>query len=422
MRVALLTLVAGCLLALTAPVAAGGNTAPLADAGVDQTVTVGSTVYLDATGSVDPDGGIRNVSWSITSPDGATRTPACAECRQTEFEANTTGRYTVALTVTDDAGATSSDTLYVTVTNATGPEVSLSGPGTSAVDSNATFQANVSADGASLQSLAWVVNGSVVRRQSLDGTAANRSLTHAFDQRGTVPVRAVAHDVAGYRGSTTHSVGVGTHSRQGDLPCDHPIYKDMGMGFCEGGADKIYSDNDGTYVIESNGMEGIQLNNANGLILAQYDDISESKHVTLTGDETYRVDDGVSVSEATAELEPDFRVNKRELNDVPINEMYNDDNKYFSNDSVFRSEYDQEFGFSEANTNDRSDNSDGSDDGDDSNDSDGSGSIGDIVDTVTDPFDGSDSGSSDSGDGGNAGDSNGGDDGGGSGVFTNPLF
>jgi len=416
MRVALLTLVAGCLLALTAPVAAGGNTAPLADAGVDQTVTVGSTVYLDATGSVDSDGGIRNVSWSITSPDGATRTPACAECRQTEFEANTTGRYTVALTVTDDASATSSDTLYVTVTNATGPEVSLSGPGTSAVDSNATFQANVSADGASLQSLAWVVNGSVVRRQSLDGTAAHRSLTHAFDQRGTVPVRAVAHDVAGYRGSTTHSVGVGTHSRQGDLPCDHPIYKDMGMGFCEGGADKIYSDNDGTYIVNSNGMEGIQLNSGHrGLLLDHFDDLSESKHVTRTGEETYRVDDGVSVADATAELEADVRVDINSEYSTRINRKTQDFDYNINglNNEAQNNSLDTEINYGESAP---------SDDGDNSDDSDSSGPISGIVDTVTDPFEGSDSGSSDSDDGGNTGDSNDGDDAGGSGVFTNPLF
>jgi len=410
MRVALLILVAGCLLALTAPVAAGGNTAPLADAGVDQTVTVGSTVYLDATGSVDPDGGIRNVSWSITSPDGATRTPACAECRQTEFEANTTGRYTVALTVTDDAGATSSDTLYVTVTNATGPEVSLSGPGTSAVDSNATFQANVSADGASLQSLAWVVNGSVVRRQSLDGTAANRSLTHAFDQRGTVPVRAVAHDVAGYRGSTTHSVGVGTHSRQGDLPCDHPIYKDMGMGFCEGGADKIYSDNDGTYVIESNGMDGIQLQSEYGL--TDYGDLNRTKYVNRTGNRVYRVTEERSLSDVT-------------LSKYEVASPINQDN---TNRGAFRNKIPEIGGevvnsdsdsppepLSDRHTNDRTD---------DRDDSDNNASIGGIVDTVTDPFDNGDS-DGDSDDSGDSGDSSGGDnggDGGDGGVLDNPLF
>jgi len=43
--------------------AADGNEPPLAEAGLDQTVDNGTTVYLDAGGSVDPDGSLAAVSW-----------------------------------------------------------------------------------------------------------------------------------------------------------------------------------------------------------------------------------------------------------------------------------------------------------------------------------------------------------------------
>jgi len=185
---------------------AADNTAPLADAGVDQTVVVNSTVYLDANASSDPDGEITSVEWSIETPNGSTLSPDCGDCRRTEFDAGSLGQYTVTLTVTDDDGATRSDTLYVTSTTARGPNVSVTGPDVTAAGENATFTANVSAEDATLQTLTWLVNGSVVERTSLEGASANHSLAHSVDE--TVPVRAVVYDTLGNRGSATHRVAV----------------------------------------------------------------------------------------------------------------------------------------------------------------------------------------------------------------------
>ncbi|MFC6756319.1 MULTISPECIES: PKD domain-containing protein [Haloarcula] len=211
MRVGALLLLAAVVLFSTSGIAAAAdNTAPMPEAGVDQTVPVNSTVYLDGTASRDPDGEITNVSWTIETPSGGTISPDCENCNRTEFDATALGQYTVTLTVTDDDGATRSDTLYVTTTNESGPDVSVSGPTATASGSNATFTANVSAEEASLQTLTWLVNGSVVERDSLNGSAANRSFTHSFDETGTPSVRAVAYDTLGNRGSATHRVSVGS--------------------------------------------------------------------------------------------------------------------------------------------------------------------------------------------------------------------
>ena len=88
---------------------------PLADAGLDQSATVGSVVYLDGGGSVDPDGELVDYRWSITTPDGDTITPADPGAVMTRFVPDETGRYRVQLTVTDDDGQSRSDTLYVDV-------------------------------------------------------------------------------------------------------------------------------------------------------------------------------------------------------------------------------------------------------------------------------------------------------------------
>ena len=103
---------------LPAPTAATGadnGESPLANAGLDQSVTPGTTVYLDGGGSVDPDGEIQQYRWSIETPSGESRTPVEPSAAMTRFVPGHTGRYLVQLTVTDDDGNSRSDTLYVDV-------------------------------------------------------------------------------------------------------------------------------------------------------------------------------------------------------------------------------------------------------------------------------------------------------------------
>ncbi|MFD1515479.1 PKD domain-containing protein [Halomarina rubra] len=89
--------------------------APLADAGLDQTVERDTTVFLDGTGSRDPDGTVVGYEWRIETPAGDVVTPRDPTDPRTSFLAREPGRYVVTLTVTDDAGETASDSLYVDV-------------------------------------------------------------------------------------------------------------------------------------------------------------------------------------------------------------------------------------------------------------------------------------------------------------------
>jgi len=114
---AVLLVIAG----LPTPAIAADDGRPLADAGLDQSATVGSTVYLDGGGSVDPDGEIVGYDWSIRTPGGETVTPADPDAVTTQFVPDETGRYEVQLTVTGDDGQTHTDTLYVDVEGASGP-------------------------------------------------------------------------------------------------------------------------------------------------------------------------------------------------------------------------------------------------------------------------------------------------------------
>ncbi|MEA1953006.1 MAG: PKD domain-containing protein [Campylobacterota bacterium] len=84
------------------------NEAPVADAGSDQTINLGSDVTLDGNGSTDSDGNITNYSWT----DGTTTWTGS----NPTISGLTEGTHTITLTVTDDDGATGTDDVVITVT------------------------------------------------------------------------------------------------------------------------------------------------------------------------------------------------------------------------------------------------------------------------------------------------------------------
>ena len=128
------------------------NIAPTANAGGDQSATTGTEVTLTGAGSSDSDGTIQSYEWVHTSTDGsAPSTPIIVANGETStFTApDTAAELVFTLTVTDDAGASHSDTVTITVTApvaanqppvaeagdpqsvTTGTEVTLSGTGSS---------------------------------------------------------------------------------------------------------------------------------------------------------------------------------------------------------------------------------------------------------------------------------------------------
>jgi len=185
----------------------GANQPPLADAGLDQSVERNATVYLDAGGSQDVDGDIDRFSWSIDSPDGTETTPACATCERTEFRATQVGTYEVTVTVTDDDGATSNDTLYVEVSRPDPPSVSLDGPDALAVDESGGFEATVSPGDAPVSRLVWRAGGDGVGTESVTGDDTDER-TLSFDSPGTRTVTVTAVDSAGNRERASSRVDV----------------------------------------------------------------------------------------------------------------------------------------------------------------------------------------------------------------------
>lgn len=94
--------------------ASADNLAPVAEAGVDQSVAVGTTVQLDGSSSYDPNGADLTYAWTFTGrPDGSTATLTQDGTAAASFVADVEGSYVVALVVDDGLVTSAPDTLHV---------------------------------------------------------------------------------------------------------------------------------------------------------------------------------------------------------------------------------------------------------------------------------------------------------------------
>lgn len=156
------------------PPAVAANVGPTAFAGNDQTVGVGAQVTLNGGGSTDSDGSIASYVWTQVGGTGVTLSGSGAS---RTFTASTAGSRTFQLTVTDDDGATASDTVVVNVTSSNAPPNANAG-----VDQTVTVGTQVTLNGASssdsdgtIASYSWSQTaGSTV---TLSGSGASRTFT-----------------------------------------------------------------------------------------------------------------------------------------------------------------------------------------------------------------------------------------------------
>ncbi len=90
------------------------NGIPLANAGENLVVAVGSTVELSGADSVDPDGDTLTYRWQLTVPAGSSAALNSNTLEDVEFGADTPGTYRVVLIVNDGFVDSSPDTVTIT--------------------------------------------------------------------------------------------------------------------------------------------------------------------------------------------------------------------------------------------------------------------------------------------------------------------
>ena len=161
-------------------------TAPVADAGPDQTVDAGAVVALDGSGSTD-NVGIASYTW--TFQDGAL---VVLEGVHATHRFGSAGTFVVTLNVTDAAGRWATDTMVVTV-NDTVPPVADAG-GDVVIDQGDTLllDGSASTDNVGIVSWEWHIWDGFVR-VNLSGPTAS----HTFANPGTFEVSLTVADAAG---------------------------------------------------------------------------------------------------------------------------------------------------------------------------------------------------------------------------------
>ena len=94
------------------------NNIPIADAGLDQGITLPSTVQLDGSGSTDLDGDSITYSWTLVSiPTGSSADLSDSSAIRPTFDADMLGTYTVELVVNDGMDDSFADTVLISTDN-----------------------------------------------------------------------------------------------------------------------------------------------------------------------------------------------------------------------------------------------------------------------------------------------------------------
>lgn len=180
------------------------NAPPTADPGGPYTVNQGAALPLIGTGSSDSDGTITTWQWDCTN-DGTVDVTASSgignACTYAEV-----GTYTLALTVTDNFGATDTDTTGVTVTN-TAPTADAGGPYTVLQGAALALDGSGSGDAdGTITDYAWdCENDGSIDVSSSSPTGS----TCAYAAVGSYTINLVVTDDDGDTASATASVSVG---------------------------------------------------------------------------------------------------------------------------------------------------------------------------------------------------------------------
>ncbi|ABV37195.1 hypothetical protein Ssed_2588 [Shewanella sediminis HAW-EB3] len=283
------------------------NSAPVANAGIDQTVMSAVVVTLDASGSSDADGDTLNYQWTFISlPDGSVAALNGASSANPSFSADIDGSYVIALTVSDGTDS-SVDTVTVTAAATDTNNTPVANAG---VDRGVTTGSSITLDGSASSDVdgdaltySWTLDSVQVGSSASLNSAGTVSPEFTADTDGDYQVSLVVSD--GSETSLADSVTISSTS-SGTTPVSRSYaIVDTNQNQCydstSGGAtscigngyDADYSGNQPSYTLSDDGL--IVTDNITGLIWQQSSDINGDG--SLTSDDKLYQSDTVSYCE-----------------------------------------------------------------------------------------------------------------------------
>jgi len=192
-------------LTITATVA---NAAPVANAGVAQNVTTGTTVTLNGSASSDANGDLLTYTWILTGkPIGSMAALTSANSAAPTFFADVAGTYVASLIVND--GRVDSDTAALTITATVANAAPVANAG---VAQNVTTGTTVTLNGSAssdangdLLTYAWILTGKPTGSIAVLAGANSAAPTFFADVAGTYVASLIVND-----GKVNSSTATGT--------------------------------------------------------------------------------------------------------------------------------------------------------------------------------------------------------------------
>ncbi|MBM4065868.1 MAG: hypothetical protein FJ266_09555 [Planctomycetes bacterium] len=185
------------------------NTAPVANAGVDQTAYVGNVVTLDGSGSTDVDGNLLTYSWSFNSkPTDSTATLSDTTAVKPNFTVDKAGTYEVSLIVNDGMVDSAADTVTISTLNSA-PVADAGTDQTPYVNDTVTLDGSSSYDvDGNLLMYSWAFNSKPADSTTTLSDVAAVNPTFTVDKAGTYVVSLIVND--GTVDSATDTVTIST--------------------------------------------------------------------------------------------------------------------------------------------------------------------------------------------------------------------
>ena len=185
------------------------NTAPVANAGIDQVVTLNTLVHLDGSGSTDVDGNPLTYTWSlITLPTGSTATLSSKTAVQPTFTADHAGTYVAQLIVNDGFVNSAAATVTIT-TNQQLPPTANAGQNQTVAHHTLVSLSGSGTDPQNLQlTYTWALTGKPTSSTAVLSSTSVQNPTFFADLPGTYVAQLTVFD--GFLSSSPATVTIST--------------------------------------------------------------------------------------------------------------------------------------------------------------------------------------------------------------------